>query len=551
MSNQNDPLRLPPDNKLALSSLIRRTMVRAAEREQERSKLISVLILAQFLLTAITIAGYISSPMMIPSVFLGLVALAVYCCAYVSTRLFRRSGAAAYILVIGGGLAVAGQTLVLALGGQPLQAGQAALLFVAIILESGLLFSPEITLLTAFSTTVIAAFAVLLGLSNDHTIARSEAYFSVAFTLGLLALTALISWLLSQYIFETSLEAQRGQELQFAQARLEALSNQTEDHHRLLDESVAELLQTISRVLGGDYMVRAEIPESELTPLGESLNLLFQRYESTTHADQMRSRMDAGVLPMIESITRMPDTNTPTPNSLPIMTNTPLDSVSLVLRQMQANLNQRLGRVQRLAGEVVSSLGHSQEPLSDALNTVNEAQRMAGALIADAEKVLDTTRRQLDRILTARRMLSTLLPEEITRADITVPQTSTGELTGLGPDLGMGSSGYTGQFGAVSSLGSILEGDSTDSQESGIARMTQPLTSISPASANERRDSTDAADIGGESVLLKAWAWQPCGWSRLASLGWRYRRRSTARVGRDVEFYHADRRGNETERAIA
>lgn len=103
MSNQNDPLRPAFERKLALSNLIRHTMVTAAEREEQRSKLVSVLILAQFLVTAMTTAGYIGSPTMIPSMLLGVVALVIYGCAYLTNRLFHRSGAASYILVIGGG----------------------------------------------------------------------------------------------------------------------------------------------------------------------------------------------------------------------------------------------------------------------------------------------------------------------------------------------------------------------------------------------------------------------------------------------------------------
>jgi hypothetical protein len=499
MSNNSDQFRPPAERKLALSSLIHRTMATVAEREQQRSKLVSVLILAQFLVTAMTTAGYLGALTMIPSMLLGGAALVVYCCAYTSNRFFHRSWLASYILIIGGALCIAGQTLILALNSQPLQAGQVSLLFVAIILEAGLLFSPEVTLLTGFSTTVFAAFAILLGLSNNHTVQRSDAYFSVAFTLGLQALATLIAWLLAQFIFETSLEAQRAQDLQFAQARLDALSNQTSDHQRLLDESVGELLQTISRVMSGDYMVRAEIPESELSPLADSLNLLFQRYEAASAAEQVRSRMDAAALPMIDTITRMSDSSTPTPTSLPIMTNTPLDSVSVVLRQMQANLNNRMGRVQRLAGEVVSTLNHSQEPLAGTLDAVHEAQRIAGALIASAETVLNTTRRQLAQIFTVRRMLSVLLPDEITRSpDNNPPRANTGELTGLAHDLGMGSSGYTGQFEAVSSSISGLPGDDEGGDQTGIAPLTLPLATISSFSSEE--GGNDSGDIGAPAA---------------------------------------------------
>ncbi len=486
MSNQSDLVRPNSERKLALSGLISRTMATAAEREQQRSKLITVLILALFLVTAITTAGYIGSSTATISTILGAVALLIYCSAYLTNRFLHRGGVAAYILVIGGGLAIAGQTLVLALSSEPIQAGQASLLFVAVILEAGLLFTPEITLLTAFATTAFAGFAVLLGLSSDHSIPRSDAYFSVALTLGLQALTALIAWLFSQYIYETAIETQRSRELQFAQARLEALSSQASDHQRLIADSVGDLLQTITRAMAGDYMVRAEIPESELTPLADSLNILFQRYETATQAEQMRFRMDAAALPMIDTIARMSDASTPTPTSLPIMTNTPLDSVSVMLGQMQASLNNRLGRVQRMAGEVVSTLNHSKEPLHGILDAVQEAQRIAGVLVSTSDAVLSATRQQLSQLFMVRRMLSLLLPEEITRMpENDQPRINTGELSGLAQDLGLGPSGFTGQFEIVPSE-SGTPAESEDGQEVDIAPMTLPLATIGSALPSDR-----------------------------------------------------------------
>jgi hypothetical protein len=489
MSSQNDLGRPNSERKLALSGLIRRTMATATEREQQRSKLITVLILALFLVTAITTAGYIGSPTETTSTILGAAALLIYCCAYFTNRFLHRGSVAAYILVIGGGLAIAGQTLVVALSSEPVQAGQASLLFVAVILEAGLLFTPEITLLTAFATTAFSGFAILLGLSSDHSIPRSDAYSAVALTLGLQALTALIAWLFSQYVYETEIETQRSQELQFAQARLEALSSQAGDHQRLISDSVGDLLQTISRAMAGEYMVRAEIPESELTPLADSLNILFQRYETATQAEQMRFRMEAGALPIIDTIDRMSNASTPTPPSLPLMTNTPLDSVSMRLAQMQASLNNKLGRVQRMAGEVVSALNVSKEPLHEILDAVQEAQRIAGVLVSTSDAVLSATRQQLSQLFMVRRMLSLLLPEEITRMpENDQPRINTGELSGLAQDLGLGPSGFTGQFEIVPSENGT-PGESEDSREVDIAPMTLPLAAIGSALSADSGDS--------------------------------------------------------------
>jgi hypothetical protein len=358
------------------------------------------------------------------------------------------------------------------------------LLFIAIILEAGLLFAPEVTLIIAVSTMFFSAFAILFGLSSDPSMERHDAYLLMVFTLGLQALAALPAWHISQYMHELLLESERAQQLEFAQARYEALSTQVNDHQRFLEETVGSLLQTISRAMTGDYLVRAEIPDSELTPLADSLNLLLQRYEAATQAEQVRSRMDAAALPMIDSIARMTEPTTPTPTSLPIMTNTPLDSVSVVLSQMQSNLTNRLGRVQRLAGEVVSTLNHSQEPFSGILDAVSEAQRIAGFLVDTSVTALNTTRKQLAQVATMRRMLTPLLPEEITRApENELPRVNTGnlnpeigDLSGLAQDLGMGSSGFTGQFPAVAS-------DGDTAADLNIAPLTLPLQALDATAA--------------------------------------------------------------------
>jgi hypothetical protein len=192
------------------------------------------------------------------------------------------------------------------------------------------------------------------------------------------------------------------------------------------------------------------------------------------------------------------------------MTNTPLDSVSYVAGQVQANMSNRLGRVQRLAGEVVSTLNHSQEPLTEIQDAVHEAQRIAGLLIATSDAVLNSTRAQLVSIFTARRMLSGLLPEEITRLpENTQPHISTGELSGLAPDLGMGPTGYTGQFEVVPSVSADAsaspgtgESDSVTDMvdEADIAPMTMPLPAVDPSGAVPGESAEGDSDAANQDI---------------------------------------------------
>lgn len=507
MSTTRDPFRPPsgdvhvprapkytralPERRLALSGLIRRTLKSVAEREQARSQLLNVLIFAQALLTIAVTVGYIGSTSAIPVIATGAAGVVIYLAALMTNRVFRRVSSAAYILVIGGGLAIAAQAILLAISGNALHAAQSALLFPAIILEAGLLFAPEVTLITAAAAATVSAFAVLLAISLTPTLDRNEAYLLIVYTLGLQAIAGLIAWLLAQFIFESTIEAQRSEESQFAQARLEALSGQIVEQHRILDEHVAALQSTISRAIAGEYSVRAEVPEGDLSPLADSLNLLLQRVESATQAEQMRSRLEALTLPLVDSIARMADTGTPTPTSLPIMTGTPLDSLSVVVSRLQASIAQRMAHVQRLSTDLAGAIGHSHDGLTGASEAVEEALRMAGALISATEALLRASRRQVALTAQMQRMLAGLLPD-VAQLPREEPRRDTGglgvdeaaALLGLGRDVGI-TDGYTQEFAALGT-------DELDDEARGIAPLTRPLPIVDLSSPEAALEAAEA-----------------------------------------------------------
>lgn len=490
-----------------LSGMIRRKLLSVSEQERQRSQLVNVLILAQALFTLAITVGYIGTQPASGAIAAGCVALVVYLAALLTNRVAHRISAAAYILVVGGSIAIGAQVLLQAVAGNASLAGQAALLFAAIILEAGLLFAPEVTLITAAVTTPFTAFAILLALSVAPQVDRHQAYLLVVYTLGLQVLAGLIAWLLAQFIFESALEAQRSEELQFAQARLEALSSQLGDQAHLQEDNIRQIQNTITRALGGEYTARLDVLDGHLAPLTDSLNLLLQRVETATQAEQMRSRLEAAALPLIDSIAHMADTGTPTPSSLPIMTNTPLDSVAVVLNQMLATVAQRLGRVQRLAMDMVGALSHSQDGLTGTTEAMQEAQRIAGALISTSEAMLEAIRRQAALTGQMQRMLAAVLPPEITQMpsqddsqrDATgLDAREAAALLGLGPDLGIANPGYTGEFSA-------LRADDSSGQGADIPPLTVPLPIVEPAPEGEGKPSAQGAEDShsGENAALK------------------------------------------------
>ncbi|HST88701.1 MAG TPA: hypothetical protein VLJ14_10010 [Ktedonobacterales bacterium] len=521
MSMQRDPYRMNSGRaypgaggqarKLPLASLIHRTLVSVAEREQQRARLIAVLILVQALMTVAVAVGY-TGARTAPLVFaLTAGALAVYGAAFAANRWFRRVAVAAYILVIGGSLAVAAQAVAFALAGHPQDAAHYALLFIPIILDAGLLFVPEVTLITACATATLAAFAILFALSLQPVLDKHVAYQLVVYTVGMQAVAGLVAWLLAQFILESSVEMQRAQELQFAQARYEALAMQVDETEGLLVLSAARMQQAIGRALGGEYLTQVEIPDGELAPLAESLNLLLARYEAVARAEQERSLVDASVLPLLDNISRMAEagTATPTPTSLPVMTNTPLDSVSLALSQMQLVMAKRMTHMQRLAAEVVGGVTHSEKPLPEVSKAVRESLRIAGVLIATADATVGAAQRQLATLEGARRALAAVLPGEVTRmpaeeagrreAAAGLDALSPADLRGLGHDLGIGSPGYTEQYEALWSQDAA-------GGSAGIAPLTVPIRALSP---DEGDPPTGAAGVfaAGElpAELVDAW----------------------------------------------
>ncbi len=448
---------VPSERKLALSTLVHRALVSFNERGQQRRVLINVLILAQALLVVASAPAYLGGNVDVATLVTIGLALVVCLVASAFNQVLHNPVRAAYVLVGGGCVTVLGQVFVAALAGNAQEASHASLMLVAVILEAGLLFAPEVTLITAGTAVALTIVALLLALSLGATGSRQDIYGLVVDTLGLQIVGGLIAWLVSQFIYDSALEAQRAHELQFAQARLDALVAQQAEQHQRLETATAALQQTIGRAINGELSARVSVPEGPLSVVGASLNMLLERLDALTQGEVIRQRMEAAALPLIDVVGRVSDGMTPPPASLPVMTNTPLDSVSVAVSQMQANITRRLVRVQELAGEIVGALAHSQDGLSTTAQGAAEALRTVGASVAAADGLLTTTQREVDLIARARRAMNGVRPGDATglsaaedeaREAAGLEGTAGGTLAGLGPDLGVGAPGLTGAFPA-------------------------------------------------------------------------------------------------------
>ncbi|MEO7002464.1 MAG: hypothetical protein ABI068_11610 [Ktedonobacterales bacterium] len=450
-------------NRMALSGLINQTLRAVAERDQERPHILNTLIIAQILLTIVIAPGYLFPFTFSPTFFVLVATLLIYISALILNHSLRNFARAVYVLIFGGAAGMALQLFLTAtLAHSPTATGQISLLFLTAIIEAGLLLTPDATLLLAAVTAMLTAVALLLALAlaPDAGHNLSDVYLLMVYALGLQGLTGYLAWTLSQYLFYRVTNTQREQGAQFAQVRLDAQRMQMEEQRARVNDGVAAIQTAIARALSEDYDTRVDVPMGEMYPLSESLSLLIERMKAMRETERKLQRVEAMAVPLVEVAGRMTDTMTPTPSSLPIMTETALDSVPVAIGQAQAANARRLGRVQKLASEIFIALGHSGGVLGNTAEEVVRAQHIAGALIALTESLTSATQKQLDLLMRARRTLSILLPAEITQAApddapdtqrnaATLSPEEAARLLGLGVDVGL-TPGYTGKFDILS-----------------------------------------------------------------------------------------------------
>lgn len=469
--------------RLKLAGLIQQRLAATAARRQQRTRLVHAVIVAQAIFTAATAAGYAGERSATLHLAIAAVSVAVYLAALATSALLRHMNAAAYLLVGGGLVVVAAQTISLAIEPNPTMAAQAALLFIALIFEAALLFTPTVTLLAAFITVVCTAFAILFSLSLEPSTPQADAYLLMVYPVGLQALAGIVAWVVAQSAAEGATEVAREDEAHFAEARLQAMATQQAE----LIDHVQNLQDAITRALGGETLTHADVSDGVLAPLAESINVLMQRLAELSQADVDLMRMGAAAFPMMDALTRLGDMPTPTPSSLPIMTNTPLDSVQLRLAQAQANVTARTQRVQRLASDMLGVLGNSQQSFDTLAESVQESLRIAGLLYSAANDMLTLSTRQMTALQRLRHQLAAYLPAELTGPNYDPRDLPAGSETLSREDLAglsdvIGPSGLTGTFEALDA-GEDAGGE--DETMTNITPLTRPMRAIDPHAGEE------------------------------------------------------------------
>jgi hypothetical protein len=467
---------VPNEPRLALSPVIDQTINVMNEREEQRHKLINTLIIVQLLITAAVALGYHDKPGLIFPIMLA--SLGVYLVALGAGYLLKNDRAAAYVLVFGGALAVSAQVIAATLTGSPEEIGHVSLFFLAVMLEAGLLLTPELTVIVV---TVAGALtgAMLLLVTFNQEVSGPQIYQIVLYTLSPMALTAIVAWLLAHFIYATAVSAQHAQDLEFRQAHFQQMKTHERERQKQLDESIGAIQTAITQAISGDYTVRVPISVGDLEVVENSLNLLLDTFDLMVQAQQENARMTGAVLPITEGLNRLNDSITPVHS---IKTDTPFDNVSVMATRIADSYNRRFARLQEQLGRVSAAVVHSRDGLVNAADEFTAAHRQTGALISRADAVHASLQKQLVLLGKARRMMAMLLPPEITQMAEQI-EGGNPSLKGLG--IGV-EPGLTSEFETLAA---------TTPAEAGIAPLTMPLSTLSSGlPAGDREPSANSAN---------------------------------------------------------
>ena len=134
---------------------------------------------------------------------------------------------------------------------------------------------------------------------------------------------------------------------------------------------------------------------------------MLERVESFVHGEHERERMETAVAVLAELAGRV---GQETQGRLPVPTGTSLDGLSIAIKQMQSNVNQRLAKVQQSALALMATVDHCQDSLMPVAEVLQEHLRSIDALVIAADNVMNSARRQLEFTTQAEQLLLTAAP---------------------------------------------------------------------------------------------------------------------------------------------
>ena len=217
--------------------------------------------------------------------------------------------------------------------------------------------------------------------------------------------------------------------------------------------------------------------------------------------------MEAEVAPLVDIAGRMAEAGAPA-QSAEMAPNTALFPVGVALSNAQSAQSRRLAQLFQLASDVVDALRDNRQTLDVAATDSVAARRQAGELVSLADTLTRVVLREAELIAQARRLLARLLPRELTEGAETgerdplfntpsAASATTGNLDGLGFDMGLLNTGMTSEYTAL---------PPTDAQAAGIAPMTMPMSTLDAAASDPERKlaAFKPGELPGE--LVDSWS---------------------------------------------
>lgn len=394
-----------------VSTLLRRALLNFAEQERQRTRMVTVLVAVQAALLLAVFPGYVFGQFQLSGVLVTVSGLALFGVVWLLNWM-GRTAEASFLLVLGGVALVVLNMLLSAAQLVSLETLHISLLFLLVILSSGILFSPE----TAFVLSVISALFTTLVLLLFHpsgslaAVFNAQGYYLSLVYLALIPVgVGVVAWLFGRQMQESIHLITYVSGLNMSNKRLLKRLREADEQNRHLEAGIAIIQQTHARVAAGDYSARAHV-EGELLPLAVSLNLMLERVESFVHGEYERERMETAVAGLAELAGRVGEESQA---RLPAPTGTALDGLSIAIKQMQSNVNQRLAKVQQATTALMTTVGHCQDGLLPVAEVLQEHLRSIDALVLAADNVMNSAQRQIEFATQAEQLLLAAAPADV------------------------------------------------------------------------------------------------------------------------------------------
>ncbi len=196
-------------------------------------------------------------------------------------------------------------------------------------------------------------------------------------------------------------EQQRSEELAQAKQMAEQQRLLLAERNQRLQVDIHVLKDIHARVARGDYAARVPITSGELLPIAGSLNIMLDRLSKLIRASSEYARLEQAIQHMVVAVHEIAEGDDKALSTLSVPTNTPLDGVSIALRQVRTRIKnmetglQRLEHTRKIAHELSERVAQQSHSISEETIVLSEAARTFNQLATELERVVQ----MLERVL--------------------------------------------------------------------------------------------------------------------------------------------------------